>query len=195
MKKHFTYLISAIIAVSLVFVSCSEDENGNNDYNENGYYNGGDNGNGNGNGDNGNEPPVCPPDCKDDCCYVPEPVDPCKEYEQNVATAEQDSIRLGQDFRTAKLYAIYAPNPIRGVWNHWWDEFIIAMQQNPGSFMDTVRLSRYVAYAISSTWYTDNPNLSNLRHLVDVSTENLDNYAILRRERDKLYLCRETNQQ
>jgi len=52
MKKHFIYLISAIIAVSLVFVSCSEDENGNN-YNGNGYYNGGDNGY-----DNGDEPPV-----------------------------------------------------------------------------------------------------------------------------------------
>jgi len=61
MKKHFTYLISAIIAVSFVFVSCSEDENGNN-YNDNGYYNG---------GDNGYEPPICPPDCNDECCYEP----------------------------------------------------------------------------------------------------------------------------
>ena len=48
MKKHLIYLVSAIIAVSFVFVSCSEDENGNN-YNGNGYYNG---------GDNGNEPPI-----------------------------------------------------------------------------------------------------------------------------------------
>jgi len=55
MKKQFTYLISAIIAVSLVFVSCSEDENGNN-YNDNGYY-------------NGYEPSICPPDCNDECCY------------------------------------------------------------------------------------------------------------------------------
>ena len=54
MKKQFTYLISAIIAVSLVFVSCSEDENGNN---YNGY----------------NEEPICPPDCTDECCYTPEP--------------------------------------------------------------------------------------------------------------------------
>ena len=30
MKKHLTYLISAVVAVSFVFVSCSDDENGNN---------------------------------------------------------------------------------------------------------------------------------------------------------------------
>jgi len=59
MKKHFIYLISAIIAVSFVFVSCSEDENGNN-YNGNGYYNGDENGD------------ICPPDCQDECCYVPQ---------------------------------------------------------------------------------------------------------------------------
>jgi len=175
MKKHFIYLISAIIAVSFVFVSCSEDENGNNDYNENGYYNGGDNG-------------------------YPPPVDPCKEYAENVAISIQDSANKVQPARDALVVA--KTNPLN-ITNLWMDNFesvwLIALGQDgvPETFTDSLWVHQIIAAHFINHPNDFHPaiqqNIANIKSLFDIANEYRNIQFRLLDKRQDLYRCREEN--
>jgi len=175
MKKHFIYLVSAIIAVSFVFVSCSEDENGNN-YNGNGYYNGGDNGYDN--GDNGNEPPI---------------ENPCIILEKQLVEMQADSILMAQDLRDTKESALTVPYNLTYL---FWIQFN-RFHSNTITFMDTVNTTLMVAARwINVPEYQDHfvmGNMPNIEALFNVIIKFRANHFLLEDKREELNLCKIKN--